>query len=236
MRGALDVRHVGGWLDPRQPGFGEGHVPTPSINGGDTKLDSDSDLPSIVSSQFPQRHAVAHRQRISTYERGERRVEDVALHGATDWIRTIEYNHGDPLFSSRLHGEGHRGYVGPVAGPDVLVVHKEDVDSVKHLRRRTEHRAVQGVDRYTGLDVHVVRNRSSRVGRAPDAVLGGEEGHKVHIRMFMNPIDRGTARAVHAGLIGDQPDSTTRHQVNRVLQEDLNSRANQAEPCTVILV
>ena len=156
---------------------------------------------------------MAHRQRISTYERGERRVEDVALHGATEWIRTIEYNHGDPLFSSRLHGEGHRGYVGPVAGPDVLVVHKEDVDSVKHLRRRTEHRAVQGVERYTGLDVHVVRNRSSRVGRAPDAVLGGEERRQSHSREAGHDVARVAEGRVHGRRVRNQPDRESSQQL-----------------------
>ena len=96
------------------------------------------------------------------------------------------------------------------------IVHQEDVDSVEHLRRWTAHRAVQRMDGYARLDVDVVLDRFSRVGGASDSVLRREEGHEFHGRMFMNPIDRGATRAVHAGLIGDQPDVAARHQMERV--------------------
>ena len=236
MRGALDVGHVGGRLDPRQACLGEGDVPTPSVHRDDVKDPSDSKFALVISSKLPGRHAVAHGHGIPTHEGGERRIEDVALHGTTDRIRAVENDHGDALLGRRLHGERHRRSVRPVARANVLEVHQKDLDSVEHLRRWTAHGAVQGMDRYSRLEVDGVLDRFSRGRRAADTVLRCEESHELHGRVLMEAVDRGAARGVHPRLIGDQPDSESGYQMQRVLQEDLDPRSNGAEPLAIRLV
>ena len=143
---------------------------------------------------------------------------------------------------------GAGGFIGSHLVKDQLGRNREvialdlDVSALAPLTDNTKLQVVRGdiadrcvVEEVTrGVDV--VFHAFPGIGRPSNSVLRREERHELHVRVLVNPIDRGSARGVNPGLIGDQPHSASRHEMERVLEEDFNPGANRAEPLVVSLV
>jgi hypothetical protein len=78
----------------------------------------------------------------------------------------------------------------------------------------------------TGRPVHGVLDRGSRFGRAPDSVFGSKKRHQFHVGVGGQQVDGRDSSGVDTGLIGDEPHPTSSCEMQRIVQEDIDARAD----------
>ena len=166
---------------------------------------------------------------------------------AAERIGPVEHHEGDARLRRRLHRVGHRGDVGIDARADILQVEDQHFHAVQHLAReglarvlRVElahrrinvrqriHRCAQRLpveaeDGQPEMFVAIKRHILARLRIAAHAMLGPVKCHEVHARLCTESLDRADQPAIHAGRIGDEPDTPSAEEAGELLEEDINA-------------
>ena len=180
-----------------------------------------------IGGQLRDGHGVAGGQGIEPDEGREARVRQIPFHHeAAERIRAVQHDHGDASPRARLHAERGGPQEGVIPGSHVLQVDDEGVDLREHRRAGGQLSAVETPD---GQSRGAVPQRShSRVvlGRAGDAVLGGEERGEPRAA---DPADGGHRVGQFTGdrgLVAEEPHAASSEKHGQPAHEHVEAGAD----------
>ena len=120
---------------------------------------------------------------------------------AADRIGPIEHDNFDVVLGPRFQDQAERADVRVIAAAHILDVVDQGVDALQQIGGRLTARAIEAVHRQTGFFVLSVTDVF--IDGAADAVLGAEQGDEFDAVGMREQIDRRSASAIAAGVVGD---------------------------------